>query len=70
MKPIWRKMTDAPKDGTRILVAYNEDFGPDFVTAIWVENYGCPGWRGGGTFIYPFAWMEIPPVDINVYQNN
>ena len=58
----WQSMDTAPKDGTRVLLAYRiDDPGiVDFEVGMWVPNYGCPGWRAAGTFLAPVAWASIP----------
>jgi hypothetical protein len=55
----WRTMDSAPKE-ERILLAYKTDQGfIDYNVGMWVENYGCPGWRAAGTFVTPLLWMPI-----------
>lgn len=58
----WNTMDTAPKDGTRVLLAYRiHDLDViDFEVGMWVLNYGCPGWRAAGTFLTPVAWAPIP----------
>jgi hypothetical protein len=55
-------METAPKDGTRVLLAYRiHDLDIiDFEVGRWIPNYGCPGWRAAVTFLEPVAWSTIP----------
>ena len=67
----WHTMEDAPKDGTLILLAYEIEGGIiDFEVGMWVANYGCPGWRGGGTFLEPVLWHHIPTLPKNFREKN
>lgn len=61
----WLPIESAPKDGTRVILAYDihdADIGIDYKCGIWVENYGCPGWYADGAFVNPIYWMPIPPL--------
>ena len=62
MNEPWQPMNTAPRDGTRILLAYKLfPLVLEYEVASWAPNYGCPGWRVIGNFIdYPVAWMPIP----------
>ena len=59
----WQEMDLAPKDGTRVLLAYECEWGVDFDVGMWVQNYGCPGWYAAGTFVEPIMWTSIPPFE-------
>ena len=57
----WKEMNTAPLDGTRVLLCFIDPaIGEDYEVGVYVENYGCPGWRAAGTFVNPVAWMRIP----------
>ena len=74
MNEPWQPMETAPRDGTRILLAYClVPLILEYEVAYWAPNYGCPGWRanGSGLFInYPVAWMPIPRVFCETGGNN
>jgi len=57
----WQPIDTAPKDGTRVLLCFVEPrIGEDYEVGRYAHNYGCPGWRAAGFFVYPVAWMPIP----------
>lgn len=68
----WRTMETAPKDGTCVLLA-SKIPGYDIAyydVGLWVPNCGCPGWRAGGNFVRPVAWMPIPEIPVELLKKD